>query len=69
MSAAVLRAIFSTWARVSSSLADASMPTTRRGRSWPAKPAIMPAWVEPVTLQTMMVSKKIPSWSSCCCTS
>ena len=28
------------------------MPSTRRGRAWPAKPAIMPACVLPVTLQT-----------------
>ena len=37
------------------------MPSTRRGRSWPAKPAIIPACVEPVTEQTMTVSKKTPS--------
>ena len=45
------------------------MPSTRRGRSWPAKPAIMPAWVEPVTVQTMIVSKKTPSSRSCSATS
>ena len=45
------------------------MPSTRRGRSWPAKPAIIPAWVEPVTVQTTMVSKKTPSSASCCATS
>ena len=37
MSSAVLRAIFATWARVSSILADASMPSTRRGRSLPGE--------------------------------
>ncbi len=30
----------------------------RSGRSLRAKPAIMPAWVEPVTVHTMIVSKK-----------
>ena len=45
------------------------MPMTRRGRSWPANPAIMPAWVEPVTVQTTMVSKKTPSSRSCRSTS
>jgi len=39
--------------RVSSGLADALMPITLRGRSWAAKPTIMPAWVLPVTLHTM----------------
>ncbi len=34
-----------------------------------ANPAIIPAWVDPVTLQTMMVSKKTPSSSSCAATS
>jgi hypothetical protein len=29
----------------------------------------MPAWVEPVTLQTTIVSKKMPSSFSCCSTS
>ena len=29
------------------------MPSTRRGRSCPAKPAIIPACVEPVTVQTI----------------
>ena len=27
----------------------------------------MPAWVEPVTLHTTIVSKKTPSSASCCC--
>ena len=45
------------------------MPSTRRGRSCPANPAIIPACVDPVTVQTMMVSKKTPSSCSCCCTS
>ena len=38
-----------------------------RCRSWAAKPAIIPAWVEPVTEQTTTVSKKTPSsrsWSA-----
>src|SRR5580704_11723492 len=69
MSSAVLRAIFATWARVSAIFAEASMPSTRRGRSWSAKPAIMPAWVLPVTLHTTIVSKKTPSSRSCCRTS
>jgi hypothetical protein len=42
MRSAVLRAIFSTWARVSSSFAEASMPRTRRGRFWPANPCDHP---------------------------
>ncbi len=49
------------------------MPSTRRGRppasSSAANPAIMPACVEPVTVQTTIVSKKTPSSSSCCATS
>ena len=45
------------------------MPMTRRGRSCPAKPAIIPAWVEPVTEQTTIVSKKTPSSRSCSSTS
>ena len=45
------------------------MPMTRRGRSCPAKPAIIPAWVEPVTEQTTIVSKKTPSSASCWATS
>ncbi len=69
ISSAVDRAIRSTWSRVSSSFALASMPITRRGRSWPAKPAIMPAWVDPVTEQTTIVSKKTPSSRSCSATS
>jgi hypothetical protein len=69
MSAAVLRAIFSTCARVSASVAEASMPMTRRGRPCPANPAIIPAWVLPVTLHTITVSKKTPSSRSCRSTS
>ena len=68
MSSAVFRAIFSTWARVSVIRADASIPITRRGRpgsSAAAKPAIIPACVEPVTLHTMIVSKNSPSSASC----
>ncbi len=49
------------------------MPITRRGRppaaSSAAKPAIIPACVEPVTVQTRIVSKKTPSCSSCWATS
>ena len=45
------------------------MPSTRRGRSWPAKPAIIPACVEPVTEQTTIVSKNTPSSRSCSATS
>ena len=38
------------------------MPITRRGRVLSAaKPAIIPACVEPVTVQTTIVSKKTPS--------
>ena len=70
ISSAVLRAIRPTWSRVFSSVAEASMPSTRRGRppasSSAANPAIIPACVEPVTVQTTMVSKKTPSSSSCC---
>jgi hypothetical protein len=45
------------------------MPITRRGRSWPAKPAIMPACVLPVTEQTTIVSKNTPRAPSCSATS
>ena len=45
------------------------MPITRRSRSWAAKPAIIPAWVEPVTEQTITVSKNMPSCASCSATS
>lgn len=49
------------------------MPMTRRfgppRSSSAAKPAIMPAWVEPVTAHTMIVSKKTPSCFSCSATS
>src|SRR3972149_4796231 len=44
-------------------------PATLRGRSESAKPAIIPAWVDPVTEQTMMVSKNTPSARSCSWTS
>ena len=54
-----------TCSRVASIFALASIPMTRRGRSCPANPAIIPAWVEPVTEQTTTVSKKTPSCSSC----
>ena len=40
------------------------MPSTRRGRSPAAKPAIMPACVLPVTVQTITWSKKTPSSAS-----
>ena len=46
------------------------MPMTRRSwRSSRANPAIMPACVEPVTVQTMTWSKKMPCSASCCATS
>ena len=45
------------------------MPRTRRGRSCAANPAIIPACVEPVTVQTTIVSKKTPSAASCSATS
>ena len=41
----------------------------RARRSWSAKPAIIPACVEPVTEQTTIVSKKTPSSRSCSATS
>jgi hypothetical protein len=69
ISSAVARAIRSTWSRVSCSFALASIPITRRGRSCPANPAIIPACVDPVTAHTMIVSKKTPSSRSCCSTS
>ena len=73
MAAAVRRAIRATCARVSTGVADPSMPMTRRGRppasSSTAKPAIIPACVEPVTEQTMIVSKKTPRSRSCCSSS
>ena len=40
------------------------MPITRRSVSCAAKPAIIPAWVLPVTEQTTIVSKKTPSSAS-----
>lgn len=73
MSSAVRRATRVTWSRVLWIVADASMPSTRRGlppASWrAANPAIMPAWVEPVTVQTTMVSKNTSSSRSCAATS
>jgi hypothetical protein len=64
MSSAVCRAIRPTWSRVFSRVAEASMPMTRRrtpvSSSRAANPAIIPAWVEPVTVQTTIVSKKTP---------
>jgi hypothetical protein len=45
------------------------MPMTRRSRSCPANPAIMPACVLPVTEHTTTVSKKMPSSRSCSSTS
>ena len=45
------------------------MPSTRRRTpvrsSSAANPPIMPAWVEPVTVQTMIVSNVMPSAFSC----
>ena len=46
----------STWALVCAGVAEASMPITWRCRPSAAKPTTMPAWVEPVTVQTMMKS-------------
>jgi hypothetical protein len=69
MSSAVALAILATCSRVCAGLAEASMPITRRGRSWPANPAIMPACVDPVTVQTTMVSKNRSSSASCRATS
>ena len=69
MASAVKRAIRATCAAVSAGLAEASIPITRRSRSRSAKPAIMPAWVEPVTEHTMIVSKKTPRSRSCASTS
>ena len=63
------RAIRATCACVSSGFAEPSMPITRRSRSWAAKPAIIPACVEPVTEHTITVSKKTPSAASCSATS
>src|SRR3954451_12441606 len=63
----------STWSRVSAGFADASTPSTRRGRppcsSSCANPATIPAWVDPVTEHTTTVSKKTPSSASCAATS
>ena len=72
--AAVLRAIRVTWSTVWSSVADASMPMTRRGDgrasgSSSANPAIMPAWLEPVTVHTTTWSKNRPISASCAATS
>ena len=68
--AAVSRAMRVTCSTVLSSVAEASMPMTwRSGRSSSAKPAIIPAWVEPVTVQTSTWSKKMPSSASCAATS
>ena len=69
ISAAVLRAIRATCSRVSSGLAEPSIPITRRSRSRSANPAIMPACVLPVTEQTTIVSKNTPSSRSCASTS
>ena len=63
----------STWSRVLSIVAEASIPMTRRrtpvSSSSAAKPAIIPAWVDPVTVHTTTVSKKTPSSFSCSATS
>ena len=73
MSSAVCRAMRATWSRVFAIVADASMPMTRRrtpvSSSSAANPAIMPAWVEPVTVQTTIVSKNTPNCFSCSATS
>ncbi len=73
MSSAVWRAMRATWSRVFSKVAEASIPRTRRltpvSSSRAANPAIIPACVEPVTVQTTMVSKKTPRAFSCSATS
>ena len=65
----MLRAIRATWSSVSAGFAEPSIPITRRSRSWAAKPATIPACVEPVTEHTITVSKKTPSSASCSATS
>ena len=50
-----------TCSSVSAGFAEPSIPITRRSRSWAAKPATIPACVEPVTEHTITVSKKTPS--------
>ena len=70
IASAVRRAIRATCARVASTVAEPSMPSTVRGRSCAANPAIIPACVEPVTEQVTTVSKKTPSsrsWSATSC--
>ncbi len=49
--------------------ADARAGAPAEVRSRPANPAIMPACVEPVTVQTTIVSKNTPSSRSCSATS
>ena len=61
IASAVRRAMRAICSHVCSTVAEPSIPSTARGRSWAAKPAIMPACVEPVTEQTTIVSKKTPS--------
>ena len=50
----MLRAMSRTCARVSAGVADASIPMTLPARPSLAKPTSMPAWVDPVTVQTTM---------------
>ena len=70
MRAAVSRAMRVIWSSVWSYVSEASMPTTRRSvRFSRAKPAIIPAWVEPVTEQTTTWSKNVPRSASCAATS
>ena len=57
------------WSQVFSTVAEPSIPRTARSSSWSANPATIPAWVEPVTEQTTIVSKKTPSSRSCSATS
>jgi hypothetical protein len=65
ISSAVRRAIRATCSCVSAGLAEPSIPITRRSRSWPANPAIIPACVLPVTEHTITVSKNTSSSRSC----
>jgi hypothetical protein len=49
----VFCALSSTWALVCAGVQEASMPMTLRSRPSAAKPTTMPAWVDPVTVQTI----------------
>jgi hypothetical protein len=65
----VKRAMRAICSHVCPTVAEPSMPSTARSVSWAAKPAIIPAWVDPVTEHVTTVSKTTSSSRSCSATS